>query len=182
MKNLKSILCIALLALAAIDASAQFTGSNRKKHGKNRPEMTVKYEGDVSVGIFAGNGTALTVGTTHGVKITDYFFAGIGLHGEFPTSDWGNVSIAPLASFKGIYPISDDFSLFLNPELGASVKVGDNEASMYVPGWGSIVVEGDRANFEYRLTAGVEYKSFFAGIGCGGAGTTSFFAKVGFKW
>lgn len=166
MKKLRLILVALFVGITAMSASAQFANSGSRSNSRNNSsDVSVKYQGDFNVGVFAGDATMLTVGTTQGAMFSKYFFAGVSVNAEVNTSDFGYWNIAPMASLRGYYPVNDNFRVFLNPELGVTIGV----AGEYNSG----------SAFEYRLTTGFEYKKLQLGIGCGGAGTTMFLAKIG---
>lgn len=176
MKQLKSIIVVVALCFATISASAQFSNTSAKNNRKKSSDgIEIKYQGDVSFGAFEGD--ILTIGWTNGVKISEYGFVGLNVAAEVSTHDFGWWNLAPLASFRGYYPINEKFRVFLNPELGVSIGVAGDETFGY--GRYQTTVSNSGSHFEYRLTGGIEYSKLLFGLGCGGAGSTKFFAKIG---
>lgn len=103
-----------ILLLMALMGSFLFGGA----------QTPTKYQGEVDLGYSVGVGTFSTgrvnLHTVQGVKIADYFSAGLGLGLDYYHEfyDKGELFIPIYANMKGYIPVSEKLSPFISLDLG----------------------------------------------------------------
>lgn len=104
-----------LLAVATICVTTSFA------------QVPVKYHGEVdlgySIGIGAFGSGRVNLHTIHGVQITNYFSAGVGVGLDYyhELYDMGELVIPIYLNLKGYLPVSDKVSPYLSFDLGAGI-------------------------------------------------------------
>ena len=169
---MKNLFITLLFGVSALVANAQ-NGFKWEWTPKYFGEVHIGYNTSSKVGGIKTYSAAADVGTLQGVSINKYLQAGIGIDGIMLTHyykgqglRWG---LSAYSDFRFLYPVSDDFSPFLNLALGAAV---------------SLKPKGDGAEFYCEFGPGLKYKKF--NLSCGlmhigkGEGTNHFFVKTGF--
>ena len=114
------------------------------------------------------------LGTIHGIAFDKYGDVGIGVDGVMLTHyyrDHGmRFLVNPYLSVRPAYPLSDNFSVFLDCALGASIPV--------------VNMKGGETEFTYQFGPGIKYKKLNLSLGMqsigSGDGSITFFAKLGF--
>lgn len=222
-------LCIAALALVCglVPARAQLITSTTsiseqtiEKREKKPSSVMVRYQGELNFGYATGGklkwengGKTKTdfsrpfIETVHGVRITDYAFAGVGFGIQYAYGDinkdsedsdsWDALMIPIFLNLKGSYPVTKDFAPYISLSFGGSICATssfDDSGEDY--GYWETKLKGGYYG-EYGV--GFTYKKFNFGLGlqhyalklCDTyEGTTeeskakinSFYVKLGFKF
>lgn len=93
-------------------------------------EVSIKYQGEVDLGYSVGVGTFSTgrvnLHTVQGVKISDYFSAGLGLgldyyHDLYSDVGSGELFVPIFLNMKGYIPITSKLSPFVSLDLGYGI-------------------------------------------------------------
>lgn len=113
------------------------------------------------------------LGTTHGVAFGKYGDLGIGVNAIMLTHYYSGEGLRfaanPYFSVRPAWPFSEDFAVFLDCALGATIPVAN--------------MEGGKTDFTYQLGPGIRYKRLNISLGMqtvgSGKGSTTFFAKLG---
>jgi len=87
-----------------------------------------KYQGETSVGMAFGvshrSDTKIVVGETiHGIRFSNYFFAGIGIAAHYYW-DMSEVVMPGFLNIKGYYPLNSKFSPYASVDAGLGWKFG----------------------------------------------------------
>ena len=145
-------------------SDATYTGSSKK--GKAASVRYPRYRGELNFGYALGLGDngldRVVFETVHGSKINQYAFVGIGtgfhayrglasFEGYGIEEVWG-MTVPIFLDLKGFYPVSDDFSPYIDLGLGASVGV------MEIDGTGFLANVGVGINYK-KLNVGLNFQS-----------------------
>ncbi len=88
-------------------------------------QVTAKYQGEVDLGYSIGVGTFSTnrvnLHTVQGVKIADYFSAGLGLGLDYYHEGSGELFVPIYLNMKGYIPVTDKLSPFVSLDLGYGI-------------------------------------------------------------
>lgn len=205
MKKLFILIAAALVA-APVVAFAQKTTVTRVNREKTYKTSTrsvdIWYEGELNLG-FGTGGTIKAGGesadakyarplieTVHGVRITKYAFAGVGVGFQYAYDDQWKVGMMPVfLNLKGYYPVSEHFAPYVSIDLGYGAGVVGTkdfgEEGLDLKG-GFYASYGIGLNYR-RLNFGLGWqhqgmKFKYAGESGDGFGVNSFFVKVGLKF
>lgn len=143
------------------DVMSEISSSSSRKRGKSSSVQYPHYRGEMNFGYALGLSGApdrVVFETIHGSRINDYAFVGLGFgfnaykdmliyDGYSFDSGWG-MTVPIFLDLKGFYPVSDDFSPYIDLGLGASVGV----------------MEIDGAGFFTNVGFGINYKKFNLGM------------------
>lgn len=140
-----------------------------------------KYMGEIHAGYgttskVKGNDTycgRVMLGTTHGVAFGEYGDIGVGVDAVMLTHYYSGEGLRfaanPYFSVRPAYPISNNFAVFLDCALGATIPV--------------VNLEGSDTEFTFQFGPGIRYKKLNVSFGMqnigSGKGSTTFFAKLG---
>lgn len=113
------------------------------------------------------------LGTTHGIAFGKYGDVGIGVDAVMLTHYYSNDGLRfaanPYFDIRPAWPFSDDFAVFLDCALGATIPV--------------INLEDGKTEFTYQFGPGIRYKKLNISLGMQSIGSrkgsTTFFAKLG---
>ena len=117
------------------------------------------YQGDVEVGYKIGkllgvSYNTVSITTSQGIRLNDYFYAGIGLGLDLahsPGYEGLDIFIPIGVNLMAYYPISETISSFIYKALSYGIYTGDD-----IPG-----------GFNFGIGAGVEFSMFRVSLGYG---------------
>lgn len=206
---MKKLLVLAAILLAAMPAASfaqktTVTRVNREKtYRTTNHDISIWYEGELNLGYGMG-GTIKADGesadakygrpfieTVHGVRITKYAFAGLGVGFQYATGKEWKTGMVPLfLDLKGYYPVTEDFAPYVAIDLGYGMGVVGTkdfygEKGMDLKG-GFYASYGIGLNYK-RLNFGLGWqhqgmKFKYEGESSDGFSVNSFFVKVGLKF
>jgi len=206
MKKFFILIAAAMLAAPAVSFAQKTTVTrvNREKTYKtNTHAVDIWYEGELNIGYGMG-GTLKEDGdsedakfarpfieTVHGVRITRYAFAGLGVGFQYAYDEEWKVGMMPVfLDLKGFYPVTDDFAPYVAFDLGfSSGIVGTKDL------WDEEGLDL-KGGFYASYGIGLNYKRLNFGLGLqhqgmkfaydgetgDGFSVNSFFVKVGLKF
>lgn len=100
-------------------------------------QVSVKYQGEVDLGYSVGVGDnangRVNLHTIQGVKISDYFSAGVGFGADFYHEDGCDVIVPIFFNMKGYLPVNAPVTPYLSLDLGGGIGTGD------LSGWGGFM-------------------------------------------
>lgn len=123
---------------------------------------TVWYQGEVDLGFAVGGdeATGPILETVHGIRITKYAFAGVGVGLHYLIQD-GDPLVPVFADFKFYYPVNKNIAPFLNIDAGSEVCNG-----------GAYLSAGVGLNYKrWNFSVGIRMNDYSGTLG---------FIKVGF--
>ncbi len=189
-----------LSAPCALAQKTTVTNINRERIYKTQEHsVNIWYEGELNVG-YGMNGTIKADGesedakygrpfieTVHGVRITKYAFAGVGVGFQYATEP--EIGMLPVfLDLKGYYPVNDNFAPYVAIDLGFSTGVVGTKD---FDGYGTDLKGGFYASYGI----GLNYKRLNFGFGWQHQGLkeeyegesddysiNSFFVKIGLKF
>lgn len=206
---MKKLILFAVAAIVAMPLAsfAQKTTVTRVNREKNYTTSTrsvdIWYEGELNIGYGMG-GTLKEDGescdakyarpfieTVHGVRITKYAFAGLGVGFNYAYNDEWKVGMMPVfLNLKGYYPVTETFAPYVSIDLGFSsglvgTKDFEGEEGLDLKG-GFYASYGVGLNYK-RLNFGLGWqhqgmKFKYDGESSDGFGVNSFFVKIGLKF
>lgn len=206
MKKLFIMTAVAIFAAPVVSQAQKTTVTrvNREKtYQTSSHKVDIWYEGELNVGYGMG-GTIKADGesadakygrpfieTVHGVRITEYAFAGVGVGFQYACDKQWKVGMMPVfLDLKGYYPVTEHFAPYVAIDLGFSsgvvgTKDFADEEGMDLKG-GFYASYGIGLNYK-RLNFGLGWqhqgmKFKYEGESSDGFSVNSFFVKVGLKF
>lgn len=182
-------LIIALFALATLSAYAQKTTT--LEYSRNRTYTTSTrtvnfwYQGELNIGYainskinykevdggdtyresWKSNFSQPFISTTHGIRITKWAYAGIGvgLHyaygytDEYKDEHWNTLMVPIFFNVKGYYPVNDDFSVYVTLSFGDS-PIAYSELNQQLRDWNEYDEWHYRGGYYGEYGVGLNYK------------------------
>lgn len=152
------------------DVVSQMTAQHSARNNKISTAGYPKYQGEVAVAYAVGFNSfdRVIFETVHGVRVSPYFFAGLGVACNY-FYDFDSALILPVfANLKAYYPFNKDISVYLSFDAGAGIGIADLGG----------------AAFYTALGPGVNIKNFDIGIRWQhiGTGTGAMQFRIGYKF
>lgn len=146
MRRILLILSVFIFAFSSMNANTHFGYGTKGAYAAGESSNSiVKYLGEVYVGesfCIVDAESRFNIHTVHGVKIGDYFSAGIGTGVDIYHEDDLEYSLMQIPLFvnvKGYLPVSPKVSLYASMDGGKTFGIGDSSGFtswMYVPAVG----------------------------------------------
>lgn len=128
------------------------------KSNTNKTGQKSGYQGEFNLGyVVNGDYSRPFIESIHGVNISGYAFAGLGLGLQYAyNEDWKDVRIPLFVNLKGMYPVTENFSPYITLSLGYNFLTGISEYKCFLDGVGG---------FYNDLGVGIKYKNFNLSLG-----------------
>lgn len=146
MKRILLTLSIFIFSFSLMNANTHFGYESKNAYSTSKSNGSiVKYLGEVYLGesfCIVDAESRFNIHTVHGVKIGDYFSAGIGTGVDIYYEDdleYSMMQIPIFLNVKGYLPLSQKVSLYASMDGGKTFGVGDSSGLtswMYVPAVG----------------------------------------------
>lgn len=190
---MKKLLLLFTLTALCGNLSAQSTGTENSA-SRNRNGSYPHYQGEISVAFGVGVGEAsqlintnrIVLETVHGARINPYLFVGAGLGYTYYYGLLANYDLSEgiddssgmlpvFADFKGYYPVSNKFALYMAFDLGAAMGVsGLAEGTEFYTALGPGITLGNKAK-GICGDFGIRFQHM-------GTGTNAFLFRVGLNF
>ncbi len=206
MKKLFIMTVVAIFAAPVVSYAQKTTVTrvNREKtYQTSSHKVDIWYEGELNVGYGMGGTIKIDgesadakygrpfIETVHGVRITEYAFAGVGVGFQYACDKQWKVGMMPVfLDLKGYYPVTEHFAPYVAIDFGFSsgvvgTKDFADEEGMDLKG-GFYASYGIGLNYK-RLNFGLGWqhqgmKFKYEGESSDGFSVNSFFVKVGLKF
>ena len=154
--------------LVAFPADAQKWMNKSSIYMSSIPESTTNktdhksgYQGELNFGyVVDGDYSRPFIESTHGVNISGYAFAGVGLGLQYVYNDkWNGIGIPLFVNLKGMYPVTENFSPYITLSLGYNFLT-----TSFVGGGYQNYLDGP-GGFYNDLGVGIKYKAFNLSLG-----------------
>lgn len=151
--------------LVAFPANAQKWINKSSIYMSSIPESTTNktdhksgYQGELNFGyVVDGDYSRPFIESIHGVNISGYAFAGVGLGLQYVyNEDRKDVRIPLFVNLKGMYPVTENFSPYITLSLGYNFLTGIGAYKRFLDGVGG---------FYNDLGVGIKYKAFNLSLG-----------------